>query len=68
MRLQLNGKPREVDGVATVEELIESLAIHRMIVVEHNGRILRREEYAQSRLTDGDAIEIVHMVGGGVGP
>ena len=36
MRLQLNGKPRDVDGVSTVEELIASLGIHRMIVVRTN--------------------------------
>lgn len=65
MRLKLNGKEREVEGVGTVEELIASLAIHRMIVVEHNGVILRREQYADARLADGDSLEIVHMVGGG---
>ncbi len=65
MRLKLNGKEREVTGVATVEELIASLAIHRMIVVEHNGEILTREQYGDTRLRDGDTLEIVHMVGGG---
>ncbi len=65
MRLKLNGKEREVEGVRTVEELIASLGIHRMIVVEHNGVILRREQYGESRLCEGDALEIVHMVGGG---
>lgn len=65
MRLKLNGKEREVAEVRTVEELIASLGIHRMIVVEHNGTILRREEYPERRLDDGDTLEIVHMVGGG---
>jgi thiamine biosynthesis protein ThiS len=65
MRLKLNGKEREVEGVETVEGLIASLGIHRMIVVEHNGVILRREQYAETRLSEGDALEIVHMVGGG---
>jgi sulfur carrier protein len=65
MRLKVNGKEREVEGVSTVEELIASLAIHRMIVVEHNGTILRREQYATTPLAEGDTLEIVHMVGGG---
>jgi sulfur carrier protein len=65
MRLKLNGKEREVEGVATVDQLVESLGIHRMIVVEHNGAILRREQYAKASLSEGDTLEIVHMVGGG---
>lgn len=65
MRLKLNGSEREVNGAATVEELIAQLGIHRMIVVQHNGAILRREQYAETRLSEGDELEIVHFVGGG---
>jgi thiamine biosynthesis protein ThiS len=65
MRLTLNGKEREVPQLATVEDLIRHLEIHRMIVVEHNGEILARETYSERPLRDGDALEIVHMVGGG---
>jgi len=38
----------------------------RMIVVEHNGEILRRDVSAAShRLRSGDIVELVHFVGGG---
>jgi len=63
--LKLNGKEREIEAVETVDALITSLGIHRMIVVEHNGSILRKEQFEDTKLTDGDTIEIVHMVGGG---
>ena len=63
--MTVNGKERDVAAAATVEELISSLGIHRMIVVEHNGTILRREAYPQVVLREGDVLEIVHMVGGG---
>ncbi len=65
MRLVLNGKEREVSGVETVEELVAQLGIHRMIVVQHNDVILKRDDFGQARLRDGDVLEIVHMVGGG---
>ncbi|MGV3722685.1 MAG: sulfur carrier protein ThiS [Actinomycetota bacterium] len=65
MRLKLNGKERDVEGVETIDALISSLGIHRMIVVEHNGVILRKEQFSDTRLADGDTVEIVHMVGGG---
>ena len=65
MRLKLNGKERDVAGVTNLEELVAALAIHRMIVVEHNGRIVPKERYADTRLQEDDVLEIVHMVGGG---
>ena len=37
-----------------------------MIVVEHNREILRdRDSYATRPLAAGDALELVHFVGGG---
>lgn len=65
MRLMLNGSEREVPDVPSVDALIEHLKIHRMIVVQLNGDILRRENYALTPLKDGDVVEIVHMVPGG---
>ena len=65
MRLKVNGKEREFPALATVEALVAHLGIHRMIVVEHNGVILQREQYAETPLHEGDVLEIVHMVGGG---
>ncbi len=65
MRLKVNGQEREFENIGTVEDLIATLGIHRMIVVEHNGTILKRDRYATSRLNEGDVLEIVHMVGGG---
>jgi sulfur carrier protein len=35
------------------------------IAVELNGRILPKAEYGNTRLRDGDALEIVSFVGGG---
>ena len=65
MELKINGKLREVPHVATIEDLIEHLGIHRMIAVAKNGEILRKQDFAGTPLADGDEVEIVHMVGGG---
>lgn len=65
MKLKVNGKEREFEDLRTVEDLIATLGIHRMIVVEQNGAILPRDSYAAAPLRDGDVLEIVHMVGGG---
>jgi thiamine biosynthesis protein ThiS len=65
MRLKLNGKERDVENAATVEELIVALGIHRAIVVERNGEIVTSRYFAETKLEEGDTLEILHMVGGG---
>lgn len=66
IEIQVNGESRSVTGGVTVEELLRSFDLQpRMIVVEHNGDILRRERYGEIRVEPGDAFELVHFVGGG---
>lgn len=66
IQIQLNGEARTIPGELSVEELLRSFDLQpRMIVVEHNGEILRRERYAEVRVGSGDALELVHFVGGG---
>ena len=36
------------------------------VVFEHNGEIVPKSRYAQTRITAGDKLEIVHFVGGGI--
>ena len=62
----LNGAPRRVARDATLLELLEGLRLDpRQVVVEHNRRIVRRPALGEVRVGPGDAIELVHFVGGG---
>jgi thiamine biosynthesis protein ThiS len=66
IRLTVNGEPRMVGGPATLERLLQDLELDaRAVVVELNRRIVRRPELGQTRLRNGDAVELVHFVGGG---
>jgi len=66
MKLTINEKPREVPDDLTVEGLLQHLEISsRLTAVAHNGTIVRRDDYAEQRLREGDRIEIVTMIGGG---
>lgn len=66
IRLRVNGDAREVPAGLTVEGLLAHLSLSpRMVVVEHNGDILRREALAGVRVREGDTLELVHFVGGG---
>ncbi len=64
--IRLNGEPREVPEGLSVERLLLHLELHPgLVVVEHNGDILRRDGYAAAPVRAGDALELVHFVGGG---
>jgi sulfur carrier protein len=65
MRLLLNGEPREVQSGSTVLELLQTLGIRGRVAVERNGTVLRQAEHAQTRLLEGDVLEVVTFVGGG---
>jgi thiamine-phosphate pyrophosphorylase len=65
MRLVVNGEPRDVEA-ASVEELILSLGLDpRTVIVEYNGEALARNAYADTRLAEGDRVELVRAVAGG---
>lgn len=66
MQIEVNGKPREVDGEMSVADLVADLELDdRLVVVELNREIVRRTERAAVNLHPGDRVEIVHFVGGG---
>jgi len=67
MNLIINGESRTFEGVTNVAELIEKLAIKGdRVAVELNREIVPRAQWAASALKDGDKLEVVHFVGGGL--
>jgi len=66
MEITVNGEVREVESVRSIAELLQQFGIHeRMVVVEHNGEIVPRAQFAEAGLAHGDNIEIVQMMAGG---
>lgn len=66
IEVRVNGEERSVPGGLSVHALLEHLGLQpRLVVVERNGDILRRESYPDAPVEAGDALELVHFVGGG---
>ncbi len=66
MVVTINGTPRDVPDGLTVRGLIAHLGLEGgPVAVEVNRAIVVRAEHATHALQTGDAIEIVHFVGGG---
>ena len=62
----VNGTSRNVSRDLTLLELLERFDVDpRAVVVEHNREIVRRPAFAETRLREGDSVELVHFVGGG---
>ena len=66
MEISLNGAARDVPEGVTVAQLILHLGLgDGPVAVEINRAIVPRAEHAVRRVSPGDAVEVVHFVGGG---
>lgn len=66
MKILLNGKEEELKYGLTVEGLLKKLDLdERLVAVEINESIVKKEDYGGTMLNENDRVEIVHLVGGG---
>ena len=66
IEITVNGVPRQVPGDVTVLGLLEFLAVEpSRVAVERNRLIVRRPAWLETRIEQGDQVEIVQFVGGG---
>lgn len=66
LTLTVNGERRTIPAPASLADLLRQLDLDpRMVVVEHNRAIVRKDALADTDVAEGDAVEIVHFVGGG---
>ncbi len=64
--LHVNGEPRTCPQQTRLPQLLELLGLNpRLVAVEYNGEILHRQFWSQTQMQEGDALEIVTIVGGG---
>jgi len=68
--LTLNGETRSFRGSAggrlSVQALLVELGLDmRKVAVERNEEIVPRSRYAETWVSSGDVLEIVHFIGGG---
>jgi thiamine biosynthesis protein ThiS len=65
MNLTINGEPQTHEA-ETLDALITQLSMKPdRVAIELNREIVPRGEWPNTKLHDGDRLEIVHFVGGG---
>ena len=66
IEIVLNGKPTPRAAGSTISDLLTDRSlVDRLVVVEVNGTIVPRSDFATTCFVDGDIVEMVHFVGGG---
>lgn len=66
INIKLNGEVREVAAVCDLVDLLEHFSLPgQRIAIELNGSVVRRADWAETKISDGDKVEVVHFVGGG---
>ena len=67
MKIQLNGQQREFEAPISLSQLVAQLGMKEdRVAVEVNRSIVPREHWPDISLGEGDHLEIVHFVGGGL--
>jgi len=66
LRIEVNGEARDVTDRIRLEELVQHLSLApERLAVELNRQVVRRADWRETTLNEGDRVEVVHFVGGG---
>lgn len=64
--IQLNGEVHELAAQVSITDLIAQLKLsHGRLAVEINREIIPRSEHADTLISNGDVVEVIHAIGGG---
>ena len=66
MKILVNGEDRHFDAPLSIAGLLTDLGVAvGKVAIERNLEIVPKSAYETIELSDGDRIEIVHLIGGG---
>ena len=66
INLTVNGKPRELEQAVDLASFLDDLGVNlQHVAVGYNGEVIKKEQYQEVKLNEGDVLEIVRPVGGG---
>lgn len=62
----LNGKSANYEEELTINELIK---YHNysdgVVIVKYNGQIIKKDKWNDTRISEGDVVDLINFVGGG---
>lgn len=66
IKILLNGETREVAKEISLDQLLDFFFLPKQrVAIEINNSVVRRADWPETVIREGDKIEVVHFVGGG---
>ncbi len=66
VNIKVNGKAESINSPKTLFDLLNDKELNpERVVVEVNNSILKRDQFREYILQDGDSLEVLRFVGGG---
>lgn len=66
MTITINGKPEDIESSTVLDVLKVKDIDPQMVAVELNTRIIEREQLASTTIKEGDQVEFLFYMGGGL--
>ena len=64
--ITINGEARDIPPEINLDHLLELFSLPRQrVAIELNNGVVRRSDWPETLVREGDKVEIVHLVGGG---
>jgi thiamine biosynthesis protein ThiS len=66
MQITINGEKKEISNELNLSELLKRFSMpQQRIAIELNKEVVRKKDWENIKLSDGDKLEVIHFVGGG---
>lgn len=66
MKIEVNGEAKEFPDGVTLLGVMKKLGVEEIVMAAAvNLRIVKKEEWGEFLLSEGDRVELLHFVGGG---
>jgi len=64
--IRLNGEIKKIETEVTLDRLLDLFSLPRQrVAIELNRSVVRRNDWPEITINNGDTIEVIHFVGGG---
>ena len=66
MKVLINGEIKEISGELNLSDLLKHFSLpSERIAIELNKEVVRKKDWENIKIADGDKLEVIHFVGGG---
>lgn len=66
MKIFINGETKEISGKLSLSETLRHFSLpQERIAVELNKKVVRKTDWENITISEGDTLEVIHFVGGG---